>query len=1198
MSTSAEGVTAWDDYSDAIYGAMFAGTDATARETYAFAVDLWVRTNAEGESYLTLEGDVVTENGEVVGYVGDDRVWDDYNLTTNGEASTQGMGSCFVFSTDDALTTLQTQELLEAMTIAFVDENGSVLAYADMDTENIWEDSGRCVVPITVRNSGSDYILQTDDDGYDEMVCYITKLTQNEAQRITAIVYLDGTQLTNEQASAASDIVGQLNLQFGTTASLEAVVNEALASKSVSATVTVDQSELNYTGEAQTVTVTAVVSADEEPTSVTGYFLRQVSSAQGEREETLTFTKTGTDANGNGIWTASTTLTLPGTYVFTALTLDGKEYTISQLSGDDTDRVTVTMSGYSVSSVSGDDYVSGANIFDTGNSTTADVSVTLYSTVLDALDDVETVQGVFLSEDGTRASADMSLVSSDRSSATWTGTFRFSSSGTYTLAYVYIDGEAYGLPDDIAYTLNVTLGLTARIWISTEAELEEGETATYFMLPESGVVTLDVNVALTDDAGNALTAEDVGSDTLVIKYESDTIFDLDADLTYDSGIGRYTGQFQVYGGGVYTLTSLTAAGTAVTNISNAPTITALAYSQAVTEYYADSSAESQVILTSKAYLSVDLTNATELSVTATVEDEDTGETYDGITGTLTNSDISPDGQSVSTYVFELPTDEDGATQDGYWSLTSLTLTDFIDADGTEYSSADGEYCTWNMADVTTEEVSTKVVSTIYVDLAYGGTETSFTGEFMTDHIVEGSTMTLTDYEGDPIPESYVTDTKLVYGRNTQNTTSTSISTYPAEFDMELPWVYNFSSGTTLNFYSGSQEIVRPAMVASGEYSDDGIWSFTLNFRVSSGTSGKYDRYEPSAMFTVDERTFGVTYSGLSTTYSNGLFWEMTDDIDSSTTSVEVQDQNAGPVVVQSNTLERVTVAWDDMTVAVDSLSPDANTLFRIGYSTDEELDNLLLTHNYMSSTSTKTTAYVMDEVGKDSDDNLTYTPSRVTLTLTGGGDFDKAVLSTATDAKDITEVVFTDNSTSKTTTDVQCTNTSGSATFMSTNTIAMYCDQLVCTIKLSTTIAVTYYAPVTSYATNIVVNGYYKVNTTYMASDYQDESDDFYDALAAALPTERITKASATGVELSTLTIGSGTSSSSPKTGYITYTFPENVTFEVDGVTYKVTQWKYRQASGAAHTALSTSTTTVTAGTSKSITRSFIIYPYNFEVVE
>ncbi|MCC8120702.1 MAG: hypothetical protein LIO42_01655 [Oscillospiraceae bacterium] len=673
VSTSAEGMTAWDDYSAASTGAMFTGTDPTPRETYALAVDLWVRTNVSG-GYLTLQGDVVTdeETGEVVGYIGDNRVWADYELTSNGAATTQGMGSCFTFSVEDPLEALKMEQLLDAMTVAFVSEDGTLLAYADMDTENIWEDAGRYVVPVAVRGSGSNYIKVASEDGEsEEIVYYITALEKNVAQRITVMLYLDGTRLTNEQAAAAQEIVGSLNLQFGSTEELTAADSEALYNQTISAQVTADQTELSYTGAAQTVTLTAQLTTDgAAPSSVTGYFLRQLSSTQGTRQETITFTQTG-----DGTWTGQAELTASGTYILNALTIDGVMYTLSDLGGEN---VTVTVSGYSVSAVSGE-YASGADIFEVGNTATADVTVTVASTVLDSLDGVDSVQAVFLSESGTVASATLALQSgnsrsSDRSSAVYSGTVRFSSSGVYTLTYIYVDGQAYTLADDLQYTLNITLGLSAHVWISTDEELADGESATYFMLPEEGYVTLDVFVSLTDDNGDEMTADDIGSDTLTIKYKADTGYELDATLPYDSANGYFAGQVQVWGSGVYSFQSLTAASGTIANISSAPSITALAYAAAVTEYYADSTAASQVILTSSAYLSVDLTNATELSVAATVTDDTTGETYEDITGALSTSYVTGDGQSVYTYVFELPTAAKDAPLDATWSRTSLTLT--------------------------------------------------------------------------------------------------------------------------------------------------------------------------------------------------------------------------------------------------------------------------------------------------------------------------------------------------------------------------------------------------------------------------------------------------------------------------------------------------------------------------------------------
>ncbi|MCD8363849.1 MAG: hypothetical protein LUC98_12990, partial [Lachnospiraceae bacterium] len=197
-----------NDYvSDAIAAApqdTEAGEGSTvAGETYGMAIDLWVRTNAEGISYLTLDGAFVTDDeGNVSGYEGSNRVWEDYDTTMiNGTSTTQGGGSCYVFYYDTAEDLPRVLNLLKGMKVVFFDTStGTKLGTASFDTTNYYENSGgRVTVPLMVDDSGNNtYTQTTTTDGTTEETntYYITALNRNEATRITALLYLDGTTLT------------------------------------------------------------------------------------------------------------------------------------------------------------------------------------------------------------------------------------------------------------------------------------------------------------------------------------------------------------------------------------------------------------------------------------------------------------------------------------------------------------------------------------------------------------------------------------------------------------------------------------------------------------------------------------------------------------------------------------------------------------------------------------------------------------------------------------------------------------------------------------------------------------------------------------------------------------------------------------------------------------------------------------------
>ena len=136
--------------------------------------------------------------------------------------------------------------LLEAMKVAFVSANGELLAQGEMDTQNYWAQNGRITVPMVLDSETKTTYTYTDEKNEEKIGRAITTLHMDDAQRITAIIYLDGTQLTNDMVLAASEIQGQLNLQFGSSENLKTVGDKNLVDKVRRVTATASKTELDY----------------------------------------------------------------------------------------------------------------------------------------------------------------------------------------------------------------------------------------------------------------------------------------------------------------------------------------------------------------------------------------------------------------------------------------------------------------------------------------------------------------------------------------------------------------------------------------------------------------------------------------------------------------------------------------------------------------------------------------------------------------------------------------------------------------------------------------------------------------------------------------------------------------------------------------------------------------------------------------
>ena len=122
----------------------------------------------------------------VVGYNGVNRVWDSSeNVMLDGDSTTQGSGSCYTFYASSPEDQEKSLMLLRHFRIAFIDQNGNLLATAYMDVDNRFEATGKVTVPLVLSNTGNS-IMGSDGNP----IYTITSLNQNEATFISALIYL------------------------------------------------------------------------------------------------------------------------------------------------------------------------------------------------------------------------------------------------------------------------------------------------------------------------------------------------------------------------------------------------------------------------------------------------------------------------------------------------------------------------------------------------------------------------------------------------------------------------------------------------------------------------------------------------------------------------------------------------------------------------------------------------------------------------------------------------------------------------------------------------------------------------------------------------------------------------------------------------------------------------------------------------
>lgn len=284
----------------------------------------------------------------------------------------------------------------------------------------IWT-SGKVIVPIVLSNESIS--IGEDDNG--DLRFAITALDQNVPKRISAIVYLDGANLTNEDVLAAADIQGQMNIQFGSSVALVPLNNETLYSSEFYAEVDkITPNEFDFdalpSGSIMNSDVSVRISGTQ-PNQVKATFIRRINATQGTPEEEFTLT----DADGDGIWEGSYGFKYPGTYILRSILVDGVERDLKIPEGEDFPKVLVK--GFSITRVS---YDMSEFIMTDVDHYSGNVSLQFMSDNPDKMP--KTVVGKFVRDDGAEVNVNFNF---NATTTAWQGVANFTSSGEYTMQY-------------------------------------------------------------------------------------------------------------------------------------------------------------------------------------------------------------------------------------------------------------------------------------------------------------------------------------------------------------------------------------------------------------------------------------------------------------------------------------------------------------------------------------------------------------------------------------------------------------------------------------------------------------------------------------------------------------------------------------------------------------------------------------------
>ena len=771
-----------------------------AKDTYGLAVDLWVRTNAAG-SYLTLQGNVLTKeeevqvmgqdaegneveiyaltltdpndssvtytidlykNGDVwynaqthdeytleegqtpnkkkeiiktvIGYEGANRVWDESaGLSVN--STTQGSGSCYVYYADTPEDQARSLALLSQLRVAFVAGDGTLLAEAYLDTANYFAENGKVIVPL-VLDPTSCKNLGTDAEG--NSIYAITALEQNVATRISAIVYLDGAELENDDVLSSSDIQGQLNIQFGSTTNLQHFENEKLKLSEIKFSASIlEGSSFDYDKVVGDMLTKVGVTIDgDQPKTVTAFFLRMISDTQGSREKEMTFTYNESTKR----WEATHKFTAPGNYIIRSIQLDGIEYDLNQ-----ENLPQVTINGFTIESLTWAYGNQPAQVMTADSSVTESVSVKFASDDVDKMP--KTVVGQFVRKsDQAVASVKFTY---NPTTAIWEGDVSFVSSGEYTLTYLVLDGKHNTLPEGMQKTITIYIGMKVAVYTKSPIEFKyEGSS-----MPDDRQ-NLYMQVRIMDDTGAPM----LGQTNVTLQYKmkgsSLTENGMYTELTWNASSGYYEGAFKSKVG-MYEFSSVSVGGNMITRDTTSPEF--MIISPEPPSFDSGNTPDYQYApdpTTNPAKLSVLLENADALPYIRAVVTKNGVEQEEWLEGTLASG----------SWVFYLPIASDGG-QDGVWAIKEIRIAGVFSKEGVLYTEENPL-----IFDMTNKSgVSSTVVSKVKVsftkptnlNVVFGKDGNTVTGTFLQSYDITGITAVLTDNDGNPI-RGIGDEVKLIY----------------------------------------------------------------------------------------------------------------------------------------------------------------------------------------------------------------------------------------------------------------------------------------------------------------------------------------------------------------------------------------------------------------------------------------------------
>lgn len=769
----------------------------TANDTYGFAIDFWVRTNASG-SFLTLEGNVLIEKIEkdVMGTDGDGNEVQLYVNTINTTDADTGEEISYtedIYQKDGKWYYAGTNTEYESSKIdnsnppkKKVEIIENVIGY---EGENrVWEDNAFLSIDSTTQGSGSCYVYyyNTPEDmerslkllsamkiafvdaegnlmaeGFMDTEHYFDDngkviVPMVLAEDSITIKNPDGTEtlaITNLDKNVAKLVTAIVYLD-GTKIENKDVlaVSEIQGQMNIQFGSSVDLNSVSdekLAGESMSVSASVdktTFNYDESKASGTPMTTNVGVTIEGTTPGSVTafFVRSisatqGIPMNGEGQimeFTDQGGGKWASNFTFT---MPGT-YVLRSIWVDGieydlepSDRPTVVVEGFTVSTLS---WASGGS--KTKNFLTAASSISDTVALKFVTEDVEsmpsTVEGRFLRTDGNSVNVKFKR---NTSNDTWYGDVSFLSSGDYTLEFLVFNGEYFPIENDMQLVAKVNLGMKVAVYTDSPLNFVFGYGIDEN--PANGMAANEENlimkIKIFDDTG----AEMKNLDNVKLYYAlagyKTEVNGLDADMEWNPVSGYYEGQFNTKPG-VFEFLKVTAGDdNTIQTATTYPRFVII--SPNPPEFDHANTVAWQYSPNNDAEMIVHLA-------------EDNGIDESGVIAIITNgidtfrvggTDAGDDG-----WHFKVPTNAQG-TQDGTWTLERIEFIGIFH-DG-KMTTEDDPY----VIELVDQNITTTVLSTIKITTDKED-NISFDGEFLQEHTINNDTLggiTIVDKNGNALP---------------------------------------------------------------------------------------------------------------------------------------------------------------------------------------------------------------------------------------------------------------------------------------------------------------------------------------------------------------------------------------------------------------------------------------------------------------